>query len=567
MQMPSLSPTMSQGNISSWKKKEGESFGPGDVLAEIETDKATMEWEAQDEGVLAKILMGDGAKDIAVGTPVAVIVEDAKDVEAFSDYKSGSGGSGGQAEQKPQQESQPSPSDGGEQAESSGGGGGGGGGGNWPSHSVLGLPALSPTMSQGNIAAWKKKEGEQVSPGDSIAEIETDKATMDWEAQEDGFIAKILAGDGSKDIAVGTPVLVFVEDEGDVAAFKDFTAEDAKGGGAPKAAPKKEESKQAAPEAKPAPKQEAPKEQPQQAALRPSKPSGGRVVASPYARKLAHEAGVDISQAQATGPGGRIVAADVQKLISSGGGKGAQPSAGAPPQGEDGEFWTDIPNTQIRRVTAKRLLEAKQTIPHYYLTVDCRVDNLMKLRAQLNEALASRDGGKLSVNDFVVKASALALRKVPGVNSSWMGDFIRQYHNVDISVAVQTPQGLMVPVLRDADGKGLSDISAGVKALAGKAKEGKLSGDDMSGGTFTISNLGMFKVDQFAAIVNPPQAAILAIGGASKRVVMTPAGQFEEASMMSTTLSCDHRVVDGAMGAQWLQAFRGYIEDPVSMML
>ncbi|KAK9806151.1 hypothetical protein WJX72_003310 [[Myrmecia] bisecta] len=567
---------MSQGNIASWKKQEGDEIAAGDVLCEVETDKATMEWEAQEEGFLAKILVPAGTKDVAVGTPVAVTVEDKDDIAAFADYKAGSGGGAKPAEAKSESAEESSQgqgaaaaeSGGGEEESGSSGGGGGGGGGDYPAHTVMGLPSLSPTMSTGNIAAWKKKEGEEVAAGDSIAEIETDKATMDWESQDDGFIAKILVPEGTKDVGVGTPVLVFVEDKDSVGAFKDFSPQ-AAGRPAPKPAAKekKAEAKAPAPQKPEAePRQEAP------SAPQPRAPSGQRVAASPYAKKLAREAGVDISQATPTGPDGRIVAADVQQLISSGGGKAApqaqegvqQAAGGSQSQGE----WTDMPNSQIRKITAKRLLEAKQTIPHYYLSVDCRVDKLLALRGQLNEALlASKADGKISVNDFIIKASALALRKVPGVNASWFPDFIRVYHNVDISVAVQAPQGLMVPVLRDADARGLAEISKGVKELATKAKEGKLKPDEFTGGTFTISNLGMYGVTNFAAIINPPQAAILAVGAAGKRVVATSTGGFEEASVMSVTMSCDHRVVDGAMGAQWLQAFRGYIEDPVTMML
>lgn len=577
--MPSLSPTMSQGNIVEWKKKEGDELASGDILCMVETDKATLEWENQDDGFLAKILVGDNSKDIPVGTPVAVITDEKDDVAAFADYSPGSGGGGATAdspkEQKPSEpaadpeSNEANPGSGGA-ADS--GGGGGGGGGDWPPHSVMGLPSLSPTMSQGNIASWKKKEGEQVGAGDEMAEIETDKATMAWESQDDGFIAKILLQEGAKDIPVGTPAMIFVEEEADIAAFKDYTAEDAKGGGAPK-------KPAAKPEAKKEGKQEtAPSQQPQQqeqkpAPSQPKQPSGGRVIASPYAKKLAREANVDISQATATGPEGRIVAADVQKLISEGGGKAKPQRTDAPGPEQSGQItsaqsddYSDIPNSQIRRITAKRLLESKQTVPHYYLTIDCRVDKLVQLRQQLNAGLA-KDGKKLSVNDFVIKASAQALKKVPGVNASWHGDFIRQYHNIDISIAVQTPSGLMVPVVKDSDSKGLTEIGSAVKDLADKAKEGKLGPAEMAGGTFTISNLGMYNVDNFSAVINPPQAAILAVGGSSKHVVVGSSGEFEEGTMMSVTLSCDHRVVDGAMGAQWLQAFRGYIEDPVSMLL
>lgn len=575
--MPSLSPTMSQGNIVAWRKKEGDAIQPGDVLCEVETDKATIEWEAQEEGFLAKILLPTGAKDIPVGTPVALVVEDEGDLAAFKDYTPSS--EGGAKEAAPAAPSTPKAEEP-KKDEAAKPAASGGGGGSFPPHNVLSMPALSPTMSEGNIIAWRKKEGDEVAAGDVFAEVETDKATIEWESQEDGFIAKILVPEGSNGIAIGAPVLVLVDDKDAVAQFSSFTAEDANPGGAPK--------KPAAAEEKPAEKQPAAPAAPAAAAPKPgaapkaataAAPAGGRIVASPYAKKLAAEAGVSLEGLAGSGPGGRIVAEDVQRLISSGGGKPAagEAAAAAPapkaaaggataPAGEYTDYYTDIPTTQIKRVTAKRLLESKQQIPHYYLTSSIRIDALSKLRAQLNETLAASDGGKLSLNDFIIKASALALRKVPACNSSWHGDFVRQYNVVDCSVAVQTPIGLMVPVVRDADTKGLAQIAAEVKQLAAKAKDGKLQPDEFTGGTFTVSNLGMYGVTQFAAIVNPPQACILAVGGAEKRVVSGPSG-FEEGTFMQVTLSCDHRVVDGAVGAQWVQAFKSYLENPASMLL
>jgi pyruvate dehydrogenase E2 component (dihydrolipoamide acetyltransferase) len=424
------------------------------------------------------------------------------------------------------------------------------------------MPALSPTMAQGNIISWHKKAGDEVAAGDIIAEVETDKATMEWEAQEDGVVAKILVPEGASPIDVGAPVLVMVDDKASVAAFEGFTAADA-GGAAPPAAAA------AAPEA-PAPAAAAPKAAAPaapRAAAAPAAP-GARIIASPYAKKLASQAGVSLAGVGGSGPGGRIVAADVDTLLASGGGAQAAAAAapGAPPAGA----YTDEEATQIRRVIARRLLESKQQIPHYYLTVNCRVDRLAALRRQLNATLAaSPAGGKLSINDFVIKAASLALRRVPEANASWHGDFIRHYHTVDCSVAVQTPAGLMVPVVLDTDKKGLAEIAAAVRDVASRAKEGRLRPEEHAGGTFTVSNLGMFGVSQFAAIVNPPQAVILAVGAAESRVVPAAGGGggFEEGSFMACTLSCDHRVVDGAVGAQWLQAFRGYIEDPASMLL
>ena len=547
--MPALSPTMNQGNILSWKKAEGDPVQPGDIYCEVETDKATIEWESQEEGFLAKILVPEGSKNVDVGTPVAVLVEEADDVEAFKDYAPGGASSSTPAAEAAAPASSSS----------------GGGGGSFPAHEIMDMPALSPTMTQGNILSWKKDEGDEVQPGDIIAEVETDKATIEWEAQEEGVIAKILVPGGSSGVEVGSPVLVMVDDKGEVASFANFTMADATGGGggdgatAAAAAP--------ADTAPPPPFPTPTLTTPTPAAKPAAAPSpGGRIIASPYAKKLANEAGVSLAGVGGSGPGGRIVAADVQQLIASGG--AARPGVGAVAGGAPIlSAYTDVEATQIRKITARRLLESKQQIPHYYLTVSCRIDALSVVRSALNTTLAAGSGSKLSVNDFVIKASALALRAVPDVNASWMGDFIRQYHTVDCSVAVQTPAGLMVPVIRNADQKGLASISTEVRSLADKAKTGALSPEEFIGGTFTISNLGMFGVSQFAAIVNPPQACILAVGSAEKKVVPAAGGGFEEGTFMTVTLSCDHRVVDGAVGAQWLKAFKGYIEDPASMLL
>ncbi|PSC68851.1 Dihydrolipoyllysine-residue acetyltransferase component of pyruvate dehydrogenase mitochondrial [Micractinium conductrix] len=552
--MPALSPTMSQGNIVAWKKKEGDSVQPGDVLCEVETDKATIEWEAQEEGFLARILAPEGARVLPIGTTVAILVEEEGDVAAFKDYSGPSAGGAPAAAPAAPAAAAPAP---------------GGAGGSFPPHQVLAMPSLSPTMSYGTLLAWKVKEGSEVSAGDVLCEVETDKATMEWESQDDGFVAKILLPEGSSSVEVGTPVIVIADSADAVPAFAGFTAADAGGaGGAPPSAAAEPaapppQAQAAAPAAAPAaPKPAAPAAAPRAAAPTP----GGRVVASPYAKKLAAEAGISLAGAAGSGPGGRLVAADVQQLVSSGGAAPAGAAyAGGAPAGMGAH--TDVPNSQIRKVTARRLVESKQTVPHYYLTVSARVDALQRFRQQLNETLAAGGGGKLSLNDFVIKASALALRKVPEANASWFPEYIRQYHNVDCSVAVQTPLGLMVPIVKDADRKGLAAIAAEVKELAGRAKEGKLRPEEFTGGTFTISNLGMYGVSQFAAIVNPPQACILAVGTTEPRVVPAAAGGFEEASYLTCTLSCDHRVIDGAVGAQWLQAFRGYLENPATMLL
>jgi pyruvate dehydrogenase E2 component (dihydrolipoamide acetyltransferase) len=547
--MPALSPTMSTGSILAWKKRVGDAIAEGDVYCEVETDKATMEWEAQEAGFLAAILVPEGARDVPVGTPVAVVCEEEGDLGAFENHVAGGGSSGGAAAAAPAAAAPAAAALAGAAR---------------PPHAVLGMPALSPTMSSGAVLAWKVAPGSPVAAGDIIAEVETDKATMEWEAQDDGVVAALLVEAGASLVEVGAPVIVIVDDAADVEAFKGFTAADAAGGGAPAAAapapaapapaaPKQQQAVPAAP-ARAAPAR----------AAAPAPAPGARVVASPYARRLAAEAGASLAGVAGSGPRGRIVAADVAALLASGGAVSASAATGE-------SAWTDEAASNIRRVTARRLLESKTTVPHYYLTVGVRVDALLAARARLNARLAKAEpAGKLSVNDFVIKAAALASRAVPDANASWHGDFIRRYHSVDCSVAVQTPAGLMVPVLRDADKKGLAAISAEVRALAARAKEGRLKPEEMAGGSLTVSNLGMFGVTQFSAIVNPPQAVILAVGAAEARVVPAAGGgegKFETAQYLNATLSADHRVIDGAAGAAWLAAFRGFLEDPASMLL
>ncbi|KAL8466244.1 hypothetical protein ACS0TY_035378 [Phlomoides rotata] len=430
-----------------------------------------------------------------------------------------------------------------------------------PPHLEIGMPSLSPTMTEGNIAKWLKKEGDKVSIGEVLCEVETDKATVEMECMEDGYLAKIVHGDGSNAIKVGEIIAITVEEEEDVGKFKDYTPTS----DAPAPAPKE-------PSAPTPPKQEAAEAPVTSAEPKTSKPSapsstGDRVFASPLARKLAEDNNVSLSKIKGTGPDGHIVKADIEDYLASRG-KEVSKAPKADTVTYDHLDYTDIPHTQIRKVTASRLLQSKQTIPHYYLSVDTCVDELVELRAKINSVQEASGGKKISVNDIVIKAAALALRKVPQCNSSWTNDYIRQFHSVNINVAVQTDNGLYVPVIRDADKKRLSEISEEVKHIAQKAKENSLKPEDYEGGTFTVSNLGgPFGIKQFCAIINPPQAGILAVGSAEKRVVPgVGPDQYKFASLMTVTLSCDHRVIDGAVGAEWLKAFKGYIENPWSMI-
>lgn len=434
-----------------------------------------------------------------------------------------------------------------------------------PPHQEIGMPSLSPTMTEGNIARWLKKEGDKISTGEVLCEVETDKATVEMECMEEGYLAKILKGDGSKEIKLGEVIAITVEDEEDIAKFKDYNPS-ASGSGATSA------NEASAPTSPASHKEEVekPASLPEPKISKPSAaPDGDRAFASPLARKLAEDHNVPLSSIKGTGPDGHIVKADIEDYLAS---RGKEAPATKPVTKDTSApalDYVDIPHSQIRKVTASRLLFSKQTIPHYYLTVDTCVDKLMGLRSQLNSIQETSGGKRISVNDLVIKAAALALRKVPQCNSSWTDNYIRQYNNVNINVAVQTDNGLYVPVIRDADKKGLSKIGDEVKNLAQKARENSLKPEDYEGGTFTVSNLGgPFGIKQFCAIINPPQSGILAIGSAEKRVIPgSGPDDFKSASFMSVTLSCDHRVIDGAIGAEWLKAFKGYIENPESMLL
>ncbi|KAJ4842815.1 hypothetical protein Tsubulata_046639 [Turnera subulata] len=424
-----------------------------------------------------------------------------------------------------------------------------------PPHQEIGMPSLSPTMTEASTHLHFNKNTTPY----------WDKATVEMECMEEGYLAKIIKGDGSKEIKVGEIIAVTVEDEEDIAKFKDYSPSTSGASGAPV------EASSAPPPPSPA-KKDVVEEPAASSEPKISKPAAAspedRVFATPVARKLAEDNNVPLSSIKGTGPDGFIVKADIEDYLAS----GKKEAVATTPRAKDTSSaldYVDIPLSQIRKVTASRLLLSKQTIPHYYLTVDTCVDKLMELRGHLNSLQEASGGKRISVNDLVIKAAALALRKVPRCNSSWTDNYIRQYNNVNINVAVQTENGLFVPVVREADKKGLSKIADEVKSLAQKAKENSLKPEDYEGGTFTVSNLGgPFGIKQFCAIINPPQSCILAVGSAERRVIPgSGPDQFNFASYMSVTLSCDHRVVDGAIGAEWLKAFKGYIENPESMLL
>ncbi|OAD54368.1 hypothetical protein WN48_08082 [Eufriesea mexicana] len=413
----------------------------------------------------------------------------------------------------------------------------------YPDHVKVQLPALSPTMETGTIVSWHKKEGDKLNEGDLLAEIETDKATMGFETPEEGYLAKIIVPAGTKNIPIGKLVCIIVSDEGSIAAFKDFK-DDSPGAPTP-AAP--------APTA-PTPSTPPPSPVTPPAPAAPSVPKplptpvGDRIYASPLAKRLAAEKGLSLEGLKGSGLFGSITSKDLAGAQAV----GAQPAVAAVAGAPAG---VDVPLSNIRAVIAKRLLESKQTIPHYYLSVDIKMDEALEIRERFNKML-EKEKIKLSVNDIIIKAMAMACKKVPEGNSAWLGEVIRQYNNVDVSVAVSTDSGLITPIVFGADTKGIIQISKDVKALATKAREGKLQPQEFQGGTITLSNLGMFGVKNFSAIINPPQSIILAIGTTENRLI--PA---------KNEKGCDHRTVDGAVGAQWLNAFKNFMENPTTMLL
>ena len=437
------------------------------------------------------------------------------------------------------------------------------------------MPALSPTMEEGTLATWLIKEGDTVSSGDVIAEIETDKATMEVEAIDEGTVAKILIDAGTDNVKVGTLIAVLAEegeDVGDISAAPSPASEPA---------PEPEPAPVSAPA--PAPTPAAPAPAPAAAPVQPAATdSGDRIKASPLARRIAEQKGVDLAAVAGSGPYGRIIKRDVEGVdataavsTAASAPTSAAPAPAvapaAPAQAHDyAAPHADVPFEErklsgMRKTIARRLTESKTTVPHFYLTIDCELTKLMAQRKELNARLES-DGVKLSVNDFIIKAVAMALKKVPAANVQFAGDKMYWYERADISVAVAIDGGLVTPVIRGAEGLGLSDISRDMKELAGKARDGKLMPEDYAGGTFSISNLGMMGIKEFSAVINPPQAAILAIGAGEMRPVVKE-GEISAALMMSCTLSCDHRAIDGAVGAEFLAAFKGFVEDPMMMLV
>ena len=413
------------------------------------------------------------------------------------------------------------------------------------------MPALSPTMTEGNLVKWHKKEGDKLSAGDLIAEIETDKATMEVEAVDEGILGKILITEGTDNVKVNSTIALILEKGEDKSALDSYKPKTAAVAAAPEA-PKEEPAVSA-----PAPVAPTMPAAPISSAPAPTMTSStGRIVASPLARRLATERNIDLRQVQGSGPRGRIVKHDIDTFTPG------RASFGHVAPMHHGPLYQDKPVSNMRRVIAQRLTESKQTVPHFYLTLDCELDALMAARQSIN----SHFNVKVTVNDFVLKAVALALQDVPEANASWMGQTVRYYNTSDISVAVAIEDGLITPIVKMANLKSLLAISEEVKTLVQKAKEGKLKPEEFQGGSFSVSNLGMFGIKQFEAIINPPQACILAVGAGEQRPVVKN-GQLTVATVMTCSLSVDHRVVDGSVGSRLLQAFKKYIENPALLLV
>ncbi|KOC66086.1 Dihydrolipoyllysine-residue acetyltransferase component of pyruvate dehydrogenase complex, mitochondrial [Habropoda laboriosa] len=402
----------------------------------------------------------------------------------------------------------------------------------YPDHVKVQLPALSPTMETGTIVSWHKKEGDKLNEGDLLAEIETDKATMGFETPEEGYLAKIMVAAGTKNVPIGKLVCIIVPDE---------------------AAPTPS-TPPPSPVTPPAPAAPAAPAVPQPT------PSGDRIYVTPLAKKLAADKGLSLQGLKGSGLYGAITSKDLEGAPAM----AVQPAMAAVAGAPGG---IDVPVSNIRAVIAKRLLESKRSIPHYYLSIDVKMDAALEMRERFNKML-EKEKVKLSVNDIIIKGMAMACKKVPEGNSAWMGEVIRQYNNVDVSVAVSTESGLITPIVFGADGKGIVQISKDVKELATKAREGKLQPQEFQGGTITLSNLGMFGIKNFSAIINPPQSIILAVGTTEARLIPAKNEKgFITSQFMSVTASCDHRTVDGAVGAQWLAAFKSFMENPTNMLL
>ncbi|WP_375578060.1 pyruvate dehydrogenase complex dihydrolipoamide acetyltransferase [Marivirga tractuosa] len=560
IKMPKMSDTMEEGVIASWLVKEGDEVSSGDILAEVETDKATMELESYEDGVILHIGIKEGDA-VPVDGVIAIIGEKDEDIKDLLKEIENGGGSdkSEKSEDEDKKEDKGSDKDSGEEIDASD-----------VNASLITMPKMSDTMEEGVIASWLKKEGDKVEAGDILAEVETDKATMELEAYEDGTLLYIGIKEG--DAAPIDGVIAVVGEEGaDYEKLLKAHEQKSSGGGESKKEDKEEkneksedkssESKSDSGSPKPTPPAEAANKQ-------KNGKDGGRIFASPLAKKIAKDKGIDLAEVNGSGGNGRIIKSDVenftpkQKSQESAKQDSSSDQAMSIPQVVGEESYEEVKVSQMRKTVAKRLSESKFTAPHFYVTMEINMDKAMEARKSINEVSPV----KISFNDMVIKAVAASLRQHPKVNSSWMGDKIRRNNHVHVGMAVAVEEGLLVPVIRFADNKSLSHIATEAKDFAKKAKNKELEPKDWEGNTFTVSNLGMFGVEEFTAIINPPDACILAVGGIKQTAVVKD-GQLVPGNVMKVTLSCDHRVVDGAVGSAFLQTLKGLLEDPVRILI
>ena len=554
IRMPLMSDTMTEGKIIQWNKKVGDKVKSDDSLAEVETDKATMDVVGYEDGTLLYIGVEAG-KSAKINDIIAIVGKEGENFQSILDEDKNKDSKGDKKvsnDDKKEDENKDAVSDKKESAQSEKKSGNV----ELPKDAkVIRMPLMSDTMTEGKIIQWNKKVGDKVKSDDALAEVETDKATMEVVGYEEGTLLYIGVEAGNA--AKVNEIIAIVGKEGtDVSAF--VAAEKS----APTSTENKSEAK--AGEPKTAPQPEA---QNNEAAPQTSSTEGGRIKASPLAKKLAEEKGIDIAQVQGTGDGGRIIKKDVDSYVPATApkqeGKKATEVKPVLPFAQIGqEGYEDIPNSQMRKTIARRLGESKFQAPHFYLTMEINMDNAITARKGINEISPV----KVSFNDLVIKACAMALRQHPAVNSSWKGEFIRQNKHIHIGSAVAVPDGLIVPVIRFADQKSLSQIAADASQLYEKVRNKKIQPEEFTGNTFTISNLGMMDIDEFTAIINPPDSAILAVGAIKERVVKKGDG-FGVTNVMKVTMSCDHRSIDGAVGAAFLQTVKKFLENPVTMLV
>lgn len=548
IRMPKMSDTMEEGVIAEWHKKVGDKIKSGEVIAEVETDKATMDLESYYDGTLLYIGVQKGDA-VPIDGVMAIVGNEGEDYKSLLEGGSDNGKSDDAPKSKAEdsapavetvtpdkEEKKAAPAKSTEKINAV----------------VVRMPKMSDTMEEGTLVSWQKKVGDKVKSGDILAEVETDKATMELEAYEDGTLLHVGIKEGEA-VPVDGIIAVIGEEGANVDALL-----------------ARENGESESETETPAPKEEAPAKEKAVSVA----DSGDRIKASPLAKRLADEKGINLSEVEGSGDNGRIVKRDVDEFKPAAktqdtGAKAApakeeKPAQQAAPANvpASGDF-TDIPVSQMRKTIARRLSDSLFTAPHFYVTMEIVMDKAMALRPQLNEVSPA----KISFNDMVIKACAIALKQHPAVNSAWLGDKIRRYNYVNIGVAVAVDEGLLVPVIRDADKKNLSTISSEVKDLAGKAKDKKLQPKDWEGNTFSISNLGMFGVDEFTAIINPPDSCILAIGGIKKVAAFKEDGTVYPTNIMKVTISADHRVVDGALAAAFLNTVKKLLEEPMSMLV